>query len=68
STFGFAGSACPKKVHMDPLTPMLPLAWNSYEKYLRITAAHAFAAFKKAVLNLKIYYKSELPIQLLQTQ
>jgi len=53
---------------MDPLTPMLPLAWNPYEKDLRITAARAFAAFKKAVWNLKTYYESELPIQLLQTQ
>ena len=66
STFGFAGSAFPKKVHMDPLTPMFPLAWNPYEKDLRIMAARTFTAFKKAVHNLKMYYENELTAQLPQ--
>jgi serine/threonine protein kinase len=66
STFGFAGSACPKKVHMDPLTPMLPLAWNPYEKGLSIMAARTFAAFKKAVHNLKMYYENEFPPETLR--
>jgi serine/threonine protein kinase len=59
-----AGSACPKKVHVDPLTPILPLAWNSYEKELVNLAACTFGAFKKAVHKLKRYYKHDVPAQL----
>ncbi|CAG8603638.1 9033_t:CDS:2 [Funneliformis caledonium] len=38
--YGFSGSTCPKKVHMDPLTPMFPLAWNPYEKDLGDTTVY----------------------------
>ena len=67
TTFGFAaGSTYPKKVHVDPLTPMLPLAWNPNEKDLRIMAARAFTAFKKAIHKLKMYYEGEFPARLSQ--
>ena len=54
----------PNDVHLE----RSDCTWNPYEKDLRITAARAFAAFKKAIQNLKTYYESELTIQLLQIQ
>ena len=47
--------------HITPMFTCCPFALNPYEKDLRITTAHAFAAFKKAIQNLKTYYESELP-------
>jgi serine/threonine protein kinase len=58
---GFSGSAWTSgTLQVDPLTPILPLAWEQHDNAMKLMAARYFAACVKAARALENYYRTEL--------
>ncbi|CAG8647646.1 9105_t:CDS:2, partial [Paraglomus occultum] len=55
--FGFAALAMTDaKIHVAPLTPLIPLYTEPHDYFMQKMAARAFGALRRAVIQLKKYY------------
>ena len=53
---GFAGSAFSDHMHYEPLSPIFPFWFSTYDKNMFDSVVRLFGAFRNAVTELRDYY------------